>query len=134
MAEGLNKALLIGYLGQDPDLRYTQGGTAVLNIRMATTESYQPRDGDRQERTEWHTVTVWGRRGEALNKYLNKGSRVFIEGRIQTRKWEDRDGNTRYSTDIVANNVVLLGGKRNGNPAQQHDEPSDISEDDDIPF
>jgi single-strand DNA-binding protein len=114
MAEGLNKAILIGNLGQDPELRYTQGGQAVLNLRLATTETYVNRDKERQQRTEWHTVVVWGKRGEALNKILSKGRAVCVEGRIQTRKWEDRDGNKRYGTEIVATNVILLGGRGGG--------------------
>jgi len=111
MAEGLNKAILIGNLGQDPELRYTQGGQAVLNLRLATTETFVNRDKERQQRTEWHTVVVWGRRGEALNKILSKGRTICVEGRIQTRKWEDREGNKRYGTEIVATNVILVGGR-----------------------
>lgn len=111
MTEGLNKAILIGNLGQDPELRYTQGGQAVLNLRLATTETFFNRDKERQQRTEWHTVVVWGRRGEALNKILSKGRSICVEGRIQTRRWEDRDGNKRYGTEIVATNVILIGGR-----------------------
>jgi single-strand DNA-binding protein len=111
MTEGLNKAILIGNLGQDPELRYTQGGQPVLNLRLATTETFVNRDKERQQRTEWHTVVVWGKRGEALNKILSKGRGICVEGRIQTRKWEDRDGNKRYGTEIVATNVILLGGR-----------------------
>jgi single-strand DNA-binding protein len=116
MTEGLNKAILIGNLGQDPELRYTQGGQPVLNLRLATTETFVNRDKERQQRTEWHTVVVWGKRGEALNKILSKGRGICVEGRIQTRKWEDRDGNKRYGTEIVATNVILLGGR--GAPSQ----------------
>lgn len=138
MADGLNKALLIGNLGNDPELRYTQGGAAVLNLRIATSDSYKNKDGERVERTEWHTVNIWGKRGEALNKYLSKGSRIFVEGRIQTRKWEDRDGNNRYSTEVVATNIILLGGRRGGDggePAQTNGSPDDgLGDDDDIPF
>jgi single-strand DNA-binding protein len=111
MTEGLNKAILIGNLGQDPELRYTQGGQAVLNLRLATTETFFNRDKERQQRTEWHTVVVWGKRGEALNKILSKGRSICVEGRIQTRRWEDRDGNKRYGTEIVATNVILIGGR-----------------------
>ena len=111
MTEGLNKAILIGNLGQDPELRYTQGGQAVLNLRLATTETFFNRDKERQQRTEWHTVVVWGKRGEALNKILSKGRSICVEGRIQTRRWEDRDGNKRYGTEIVATNVILVGGR-----------------------
>jgi single-strand DNA-binding protein len=110
MAEGLNRAILVGNLGVDPELKYTQGGQAVLRLRVATTESFLNRSGERQERTDWHTVVVWGKRGEALNKILSKGRTVWIEGRIQTRSWEDKDGGKRYATDIVANQIGLVGG------------------------
>ncbi|NLE47010.1 MAG: single-stranded DNA-binding protein [Sandaracinaceae bacterium] len=111
MAEGLNRVMLIGNLGADPELRYTQGNQPVLSMRLATTESFNNRAGERQERTEWHAVTLWGKRAEALSKFLAKGERIFVEGRIQYRQWEDRDGNKRWSTDIVASNVILLGGR-----------------------
>lgn len=114
MAEGLNRVMLIGNLGQDPELRYTQGGQAVLNLRMATTESFMNRDRERQERTEWHTVVMWGKRGEALAKFLSKGSRLCVEGRLQTRSWEAKDGGKRYTTEIVATNVLMLGGRGGG--------------------
>ena len=109
MAEGMNKTILIGYLGRDPELRYTQNSNAVLNIRMATTESYVNREKERQQRTEWHTVVVWGKRAEALNKILGKGFQICVEGRLQTNSWEANDGGKRYSTEIVATNIVLLG-------------------------
>ncbi|MCA9580756.1 MAG: single-stranded DNA-binding protein [Myxococcales bacterium] len=150
MAEGLNKVILIGNLGADPELRFTQGGSAVLKIRLATSESYVDRNKERQERTEWHSVVVWGNRAEALNKILAKGRTIGIEGRIQTRSWEDKDNNKRYSTEIVANNVILLGGGSGGGggsrrSSQGDDDaggfgsgPSDFPGgdlgDDDIPF
>ncbi len=109
MAEGLNRAILIGNLGMDPELKFTQGGQAVLRIRLATTESYMGKTGERQERTEWHTVTVWGKRAEALNKILSKGRTIWVEGRIQTRSWDDKDGNKRYATEINAQNIGLVG-------------------------
>ena len=115
MSEGLNRVTLIGNLGQDPNLRHTEGGQGVLNIRMATTESYMTRDRELQERTEWHSVVMWGRRGEALAKLLTKGSRICVEGRLQTRVWEGEDGSNRYSTEIVATNILLLGGRGNSN-------------------
>ena len=114
MAEGLNRAILVGNLGADPELKYTQGGQAVLKLRIATTESYMNKGGERQERTDWHNVVVWGKRGEALNKFLSKGRTVWVEGRIQTRSWEDKDGGKRYATDIVANQVGLVGGGGGG--------------------
>jgi single-strand DNA-binding protein len=142
--------MLIGNLGQDPELRYTQSGQAVLNLRLATNESFLNRDNERQERTEWHTVTIWGKRGEALNKILSKGKQLFVEGRLQTRSWEDKQGQKRYTTEIVATNVVLLGGgggrgaggfddgppppndRDEGMPSGRGGGPS--HDDDDIPF
>ena len=114
MAEGLNRVLLIGNLGRDPELRFTQSGQAVLSLRLATNESFQNRDGERQERTEWHSVTVWGKRGEGLNKVVSKGSQLFVEGRLQTRSWEDKQGQKRYTTEVVATNILLLGGGSRG--------------------
>jgi single-strand DNA-binding protein len=116
MAEGLNKAILVGILGMDPELMFTQGGQAVLRIRLATTESFVNKGGERQERTDWHTVVVWGKRAEALNKILSKGRSIWVEGRIQTRSWEDKDGGKRYATEINANNIGLVGsgGGRGG--------------------
>jgi single-strand DNA-binding protein len=114
MAEGLNKAILIGNLGMDPELRFTQNGQAILRLRLATTESYVDRNKERQERTEWHTVIVWGNRGEALNKILSKGRTICVEGRIQTRQWEDKDNNKRSTTEIVATNIILVGARRDG--------------------
>ena len=121
MAEGLNRAILVGNLGADPELKYTQGGQAVLKLRVATTESFVNKSGERQERTDWHTVVVWGKRGEALNKFLSKGRTVWIEGRIQTRSWEDKDGGKRYATDIVANQVGLVGGGGGGGPRTNYE-------------
>lgn len=109
MAEGLNRVMLLGNLGADPELRYTQGGQAVLNIRLATTESYLDKDRVRKERTDWHNVVIWGKRGEALGKILAKGSTIFVEGSIRSSSYEDRDGNKRYKTEIHANNVILAG-------------------------
>jgi single-strand DNA-binding protein len=113
MAEGLNKVMLLGNLGQDPELKMIGGGQAVLNLRLATTETYMDKNNQRQERTDWHTVTVWGKRAEALAKILAKGSQIFVEGRIQTRSYE-KNGEKRYATDIVANNIILAGGRRGG--------------------
>jgi single-strand DNA-binding protein len=108
MAEGLNRVMLLGNLGADPELRVTPGGQAVLKLRLATNESYVDRNNVRQERTEWHRVTVWGRRAEALGKILQKGDSLFIEGRLQTSSYE-KNGEKRYSTEVVANNIVLPG-------------------------
>jgi len=114
MAEGLNRVMLLGNLGADPELRYTQGGQAVLNLRLATTESYLDKDKVRRDRTDWHSVVVWGKRGEALSKFLTKGSSLFIEGSIRTSSYDDKEGNKRYKTEIVANNVILAGRGRGG--------------------
>ncbi len=114
MAEGLNRVMLLGNLGADPELRMTGGGQAVLKLRLATTESYQDKDRQRQERTEWHSVVVWGRRAEALSRILSKGSRLFIEGSLRTSSYDDRDGNKRYRTEIVAREIILAGGGGGG--------------------
>ena len=111
MAEGLNKVLLLGNLGADPELRVTPGGQAILKLRLATTESYLDRSNTRQERTEWHRITIWGKRGEALAKILTKGDRLFVEGRIQTSSYE-KNGEKRYRTEVIASNVILSGGGR----------------------
>ena len=113
MAEGLNKVMLLGNLGADPELKVTQGGQSVLKLRLATTETYLDRNKTRQERTEWHQITLWGPRGEALSKFLSKGERIFVEGRIQTSSYE-KDGEKRYRTEIVATNIILSGGGKRG--------------------
>ncbi|MBN2494423.1 MAG: single-stranded DNA-binding protein [Deltaproteobacteria bacterium] len=114
---GVNKAILVGNLGADPEARYTQGGSAVTNFRIATSERWTGRDGQPQERTEWHRIVTFGRLAEHCRDYLSKGRQVYVEGRIQTRSWEDRDGNKRYTTEVVANTVQFLGG-RGGGPDQ----------------
>jgi len=106
----LNKAMLIGNLGADPETRYTQDGTCVCNLRLATTEKFKDRNGQQQEKTEWHRVVLWGRLGEIANQYLKKGARVYIEGKIETRKWQNKDGQDQYTTEIRANEMKMLGG------------------------
>jgi len=106
----LNKVFLIGNLGADPETRFTQDGTCVCNLRLATTEKFKNRAGEQQEKTEWHRVVLWGRLGEIANQYLKKGARVYIEGKIETRKWQDRDGNDKYTTEVRANEMKMLGG------------------------
>ena len=112
MARGINKAILIGNLGNDPDIRYTASGTAIANISLATAESWRDKNsGEQQERTEWHRIVFFGRLAEVVGEYLRKGSQIYVEGRIQTRKWQDKEGNDRYSTEVVANEMQMLGGR-----------------------
>lgn len=107
----VNKVILVGRLGRDPETRYTSGGQAVANFSVATDESYKDRNGERQKRTEWHKIVVWGKQAEIAQQYLKKGSLVFIEGRIQSREWQDKEGQKRTSFEIVANNFRMLGGR-----------------------
>jgi len=111
---GINKAILIGNLGRDPEIRYTPNGTAVANFTMATTETISTKDGGREDRTEWHRIVAFGRLAEICGEYLAKGRQVYIEGRIQTRDWEDRDGNKRTTTEIIANIMQMLGSPPSG--------------------
>jgi single-strand DNA-binding protein len=144
----VNKAILVGNLGSDPEVRYTAGGNAVTTFNIATNERWTDKNtGEKQERTEWHRIVAWGRLAEICGEYLSKGRQVFIEGRIQTRSWEDRDGNKRYTTEIVASNMVMLGGA-SGRAAEDFGdrdsysdkggplppEPKGPPDDDDIPF
>jgi len=123
MAEGLNRVMLLGNLGADPDLRYTQSGQAVLNMRLATTESYLDRNKVRQERTDWHNVVLWGKRGEALAKFLTKGSTIFVEGGLRTSSYDDKEGNKRYKTEIHATNIILAGRGRGGGGGEMGEGP-----------
>jgi single-strand DNA-binding protein len=107
----VNKVILVGRLGRDPETRYTGGGQAVGNFSVATDETYKDRNGERQKRTEWHRITVWGKQAEIAQQYLKKGSLVFIEGRIQSREWQDKEGQKRTSYDIIANSFRMLGGR-----------------------
>ncbi len=143
MAGSVNKVILVGRLGQDPEVRYTQGGTAVANLRIATDETWKDQSGERQQRTEWHTVVAWRRLAEICGQYLSKGRLVYIEGKLQTRSWQDREGNKRYSTEVQADNMVMLGGGRSeegqaaapAQPAAAAAAGSDSgTSDDDIPF
>jgi single-strand DNA-binding protein len=109
-----NKVILVGRLGRDPETRFTSGGQAVANFSLATDESYRDRNGERQKRTEWHKIVVWGKQAEIAQQYLKKGSLVFIEGRIQSREWQDKEGQKRTSYDIVASNFRMLGGRSEG--------------------
>ena len=111
---GVNKAILVGNLGRDPELRHTPNGQAVVNFTLATSETWTDKSGERQERTEWHRIVVWGRTAEMCNQYLSKGRTVYVEGRIQTREWEDKEGNKRYTTEINAQNVNFIGPRTDG--------------------
>ncbi|MCG8324801.1 MAG: single-stranded DNA-binding protein [Thiotrichales bacterium] len=115
MARGINKVILIGNLGNDPDVRYTGSGAAVANVSIATSESWKDKNtGEQQDRTEWHRVVFFGRLAEIVSEYLRKGSQVYVEGRLQTRKWQDKEGNDRYTTEIVANEMQMLGSRGGG--------------------
>jgi single-strand DNA-binding protein len=141
---GINKAILIGRLGADPEVRYTPSGVAVANFSIATSEEWKDKDtGEKKERTEWHRIVVWSKLGELCGEYLSKGRQVYIEGRIQTRSWDDRDGNKRYTTEIVATDVQFLGGRDAGpehkavsgaSASDFESSPIKAPEDDDIPF
>ena len=114
-SRGVNKAILIGHLGRDPEVRYSPSGSAVANVSVATSESWKDKNtGENQERTEWHRVVFFGRLAEIVGEYLKKGSQVYIEGRLQTRKWQDQSGADRYTTEIVANDMQMLGGRAGG--------------------
>lgn len=136
---GVNKAILVGNLGADPEMRYTAGGTAVANFRLATSETRTNKDGQKETRTEWHRIVTFGKLAEICGEYLSKGKQVYIEGRIQTRAWEDRDGNKKYTTEIVANTMQMLGSARDaaqapGSPGGEpsfDEPPADIE---DVPF
>ena len=122
----VNKVILVGNLGRDAELRYTPGGAAVATLNLATTETWNDKEGQRQEKTEWHRVILWGKQAETLNQYLQKGKQIYVEGRLQTRQWDDKDGNKRYTTEVRGDRVVLLssgsgggGGQRGGAHAQR---------------
>ena len=132
----INKVILIGSLGADPEVRYAQSGTAVANFRIATTESWRKADGEREELTEWHRIVAFGKLAEICGQYLSKGMRVYIEGRLQTRKWEDRDGNQRFTTEIVAREMKMLSPRSGGGGQSQGPEEPPFPEpmEDDVPF
>lgn len=140
----VNKVMLIGNLGRDPEIRYTTGGQAVANFTLATTEKYTNKAGEKQEDTEWHRIVAWGRLAEICGEYLTKGRMVYIEGSIKTRSWEDKEGNTKWTTEIVARNMQMLGSsggrsEASSTPAEKVPADFDIEDDsfgndDDIPF
>lgn len=129
----LNKVLLIGYLGGDPDQRFTSGGTAVCNFSMATSRKWTDASGKTQEDTQWHKIVVWGKSAENCKKYLSKGSLVLIEGRLQTRQWEDKEGNKRYTTEVVSELVTFLNSKGD-NSGGKHQEDVPPPNNSDVPF
>jgi single-strand DNA-binding protein len=133
---GVNKVILLGRLGADPEIRYTSNGTAVANFRIATSERWTAQNGEKEERTEWHRIVAFGKLGEICGEYLAKGKQVYIEGRLQTRTWEDRDKNQRTTTEIIAATMQMLGSAAGGKTPDKED-PSYAEEpakDDDIPF
>jgi single-strand DNA-binding protein len=111
MAGGVNKVILIGNLGADPEVRFTPGGQAVANFRIATSETWNDKNGQKQERTEWHRIVVWGKLAELCGEYLKKGRQCYVEGRLQTREWTDKENRKNYTTEVVANTVTFLGGR-----------------------
>ena len=142
MSRGVNRVTLIGNLGQDPEIRHTQNGTAIANLRVATSESWKDKQtGERQERTEWHTVVFFGKVAEICQQYLRKGSQIYVEGSLQTRKWQDQNGNDRYSTEIKGRDMQMLGGRQEGHTppstgqaTQGTAEPASDPFEDTIPF
>jgi len=110
----VNKVILVGNLGRDPETRYTTGGDAVTNIRLATTDTWKDKNGEKQEKTEWHSIVFYGRQAEIAAEYLKKGRQIYVEGRLQTRKWQDKEGQDRYTTEIVADRMQMLGNREGG--------------------
>ena len=137
----VNKVILVGNLGRDPEVRYTQSGTPVANFTLATTDRWNDQSGEKQERTEWHRIVVWGKQAEIAGEYLRKGKQIFVEGSLQTREWTDRDGNKRYTTEVKAMNFQMLGRRGDAEPAERRESTTVADsgggggfEDDDIPF
>ena len=132
---GVNKVMLIGNLGKDPEVKYLDSGVSVANFSLATTENYKNKEGEKVSQTEWHNIVLWRGLAEVAEKYLKKGASVYIEGKIKTRKWEDKDGNTRYNTEIFADNMTMLGGKKDSQETPI-DPPQETASDkaDDLPF
>ncbi len=135
---GVNKVILVGNLGKDPEVRYLEGGTAVANFTVATSETYKDKNGNKIEQTEWHNVVVWRGLAEIAEKYLRKGNQVYIEGRLRTRAWDDKDGVKRYTTEIIADNMTMLGGKKEEQIVTPASTPAPqippVKDADDLPF
>jgi single-strand DNA-binding protein len=121
---GVNKVIIVGNVGRDPEVRYTQSGKAVASFSVATSERFQDKDGQNQERTEWHRVVAWGRLAEICGEYLRKGKQIYVEGRLQTRDWEDKDGHKRYTTEVIANVMQMLGRRGEDGGGSMSDEGS----------
>ena len=140
MARGVNKAIIVGAIGADPDVKYTASGSAVVNLSVATNETWKDKNGEVQERVEWHRIVMFGKLAEIAAQYLKKGAQAYFEGKIQTRKWQDKEGVDRYTTEIVANEMQMLGGKSDGGQRQAPAKPQPAAEppvDDDfdsVPF
>ncbi len=132
----LNKAILIGNLGKDPEVRYTTAGQAVASFSLATSEKFKNKNGDWEERTEWHRVTLWGKLAEIAGEYLVKGKTIYVEGRLQTRKWQDKDGNERYTTEVVGDRMLMLGKKEKAEGAEAENSQGEppFPENEDVPF
>ena len=139
----VNKAIILGNLGRDPEVRFTQSGRAVANFTVATTDTWMDQENGRQERTDWHNIVVWGKQAESCGQYLSKGRQVYVEGRIQTRSYGDRDGNKRYVTEIIAQRVQFIGGRGGEGRSGQYEsegatgggyEAPPVPDDDDVPF
>ncbi len=144
---GVNKVILVGNLGRDPEVRHLENGASVANFSIATSESYKDKNGNRQEQTEWHNVVLWRGLAEIAEKYLRKGSQIYVEGKLRTRSWQDKDGNTRYTTEVVGDNMTMLGGRgnsneggapaaanTNNNSSKEGSAKLDNEDDDDLPF
>lgn len=130
----VNKAIVVGRLGKDPEVRFTGGGQSVCNFTVATSEDWKDRDGKKQERTEWHRIVVWGKLAELCGEHLKKGRQCYVEGRIQTREWTDKEGKRNFTTEIVANVVTFLGGRGASSPGPESVEEGQPTGQDDIPF
>jgi len=144
---GINKVILVGHLGRDPEVRYLEGGTSVANFSLATSDSYTNKNGERVDQTEWHNIVAWRKLAEIVEKYIKKGSFIYIEGKLRTRSWEDKEGNKKYTTEIVADNLVMLDKKGDTQdrpltmeehpqeePKTPVDKPTEAEPTDDLPF
>ena len=143
---GVNKVILVGRLGKDPEVRHLESGAVVANFPIATSEVYKDKNGNRQEQTEWHNIVLWRGLAEIAEKYLSKGNQIYIEGKLRTRSWQDKEGITKYTTEIIGDNMTMLGGKNEGenaipvadnsteNKQSQEVDVNDSNDDDDLPF